>query len=251
MQSPTLRAVMFWMLPLKLLIIWSTLWATSWVRRSSSVSTAGSMGGMSAALLRPSPGKGWPGGSGSSRLPRELSLIFSCRLLATKWVRSPSWLTVPSSSRALEMVARRPSCARLAPYAWLIPSKLRLSSSRPPASLSPATEPSRHGSSGLAAAPGAWTRTWAMMCCGRPAPLSMLRPGAPQRALAGRGTATPEEEPRERQIGRDAGRKPAIQFAPFRGGGSLIGLSQRQRANHKQQHQDRGRRRDRRGCECD
>uniref|UniRef100_A0A8C0G970 Uncharacterized protein n=1 Tax=Chelonoidis abingdonii TaxID=106734 RepID=A0A8C0G970_CHEAB len=181
--------------------------------RSSSASTAGSMGGMSAALLRPSPGKGWPGGSGSSRLPRELSLIFSCRLLATKWVRSPSWLTVPSSSRALEMVARRPSCTRLAPYAWLIPSKLRLSSSRPPASLSPAAaaccllEPSRHGSSRLAAAPRAWTRTWAMMCCGRPAPLSMLRPGASQRAQAGTGTVTAEEEPGERQTGRGAGRK--------------------------------------------
>uniref|UniRef100_A0A673BHZ1 Uncharacterized protein n=1 Tax=Sphaeramia orbicularis TaxID=375764 RepID=A0A673BHZ1_9TELE len=44
-----------------------------------------------------------------SRLGLELILIFCSRFLVMKLVRSPSWLTVPSSSRAEEMVARRPS----------------------------------------------------------------------------------------------------------------------------------------------
>uniref|UniRef100_A0A4W6GA86 Uncharacterized protein n=1 Tax=Lates calcarifer TaxID=8187 RepID=A0A4W6GA86_LATCA len=44
-----------------------------------------------------------------SRLGLELILIFCSRFLVIKLVRSPSWLTVPSSSRAEEIVARRPS----------------------------------------------------------------------------------------------------------------------------------------------
>uniref|UniRef100_A0A3Q3EWS4 Uncharacterized protein n=1 Tax=Labrus bergylta TaxID=56723 RepID=A0A3Q3EWS4_9LABR len=64
--------------------------------------TAGSMGGISAGLLPYSQ-------SLQSRLGLELILIFCSRFLATKLVRSPSWLTVPSSSRADEIVALRPS----------------------------------------------------------------------------------------------------------------------------------------------
>uniref|UniRef100_A0A665T7Z7 Uncharacterized protein n=1 Tax=Echeneis naucrates TaxID=173247 RepID=A0A665T7Z7_ECHNA len=44
-----------------------------------------------------------------SRLGLELILIFCSRFLVIKFVRSPSWLTVPSNSRAEEIVARRPS----------------------------------------------------------------------------------------------------------------------------------------------
>uniref|UniRef100_A0A8C5EPT4 Uncharacterized protein n=1 Tax=Gouania willdenowi TaxID=441366 RepID=A0A8C5EPT4_GOUWI len=44
-----------------------------------------------------------------SRLGLELILIFCSRFLVMKFVMSPSWLTVPSSSRAEEIVARRPS----------------------------------------------------------------------------------------------------------------------------------------------
>uniref|UniRef100_A0A672G4D8 Uncharacterized protein n=1 Tax=Salarias fasciatus TaxID=181472 RepID=A0A672G4D8_SALFA len=78
-----------------------------------------------------------------SRLGLELILIFCSRFLVMKLVRSPSWLTVPSSSRAEEMVARRPSdCPllppprapdsdlpdrNLPPHAWLISSRLLLS----------------------------------------------------------------------------------------------------------------------------
>lgn len=44
-----------------------------------------------------------------SRLGFELILIFCSKFFVMKLVRSPSWLTVPSSSRAEEIVARRPS----------------------------------------------------------------------------------------------------------------------------------------------
>uniref|UniRef100_A0A8C4XEM7 Secreted protein n=1 Tax=Erpetoichthys calabaricus TaxID=27687 RepID=A0A8C4XEM7_ERPCA len=87
------------MVLLRLLIISSTLCAMSCVCFSRSNTTPGSIGGISAGHLQ-------------SKLCRELILIFCCRLLATKWVRSPSWLTVPSSSKALEIVARRPSACR-------------------------------------------------------------------------------------------------------------------------------------------
>uniref|UniRef100_A0A3B4UXY7 Uncharacterized protein n=1 Tax=Seriola dumerili TaxID=41447 RepID=A0A3B4UXY7_SERDU len=50
-----------------------------------------------------------------SRLGLELILIFCSRFLVMKLVRSPSWLTVPSSSRAEEIVARRPSDCPLLP----------------------------------------------------------------------------------------------------------------------------------------
>uniref|UniRef100_A0A3Q0SDQ3 Uncharacterized protein n=1 Tax=Amphilophus citrinellus TaxID=61819 RepID=A0A3Q0SDQ3_AMPCI len=73
----------FWMVPLRLRIIISTL----------SNRTVGSMGGISAGL----------------RVSLELILIFCSRFFVMKLVRSPSWLTVPSSSKAEEMVALRPS----------------------------------------------------------------------------------------------------------------------------------------------
>uniref|UniRef100_A0A3Q1BYM9 Uncharacterized protein n=1 Tax=Amphiprion ocellaris TaxID=80972 RepID=A0A3Q1BYM9_AMPOC len=73
-----------------------------------------------------------------SKLGLELILIFCSRFLVIKLVRSPSWLTVPSSSSADEMVARRPSDwpllppphmfdRYLPPHAWLISSRLLLS----------------------------------------------------------------------------------------------------------------------------
>uniref|UniRef100_A0A3Q2CZZ0 Uncharacterized protein n=1 Tax=Cyprinodon variegatus TaxID=28743 RepID=A0A3Q2CZZ0_CYPVA len=76
-----------------------------------------------------------------SRLGLELILIFCSRFFVMKLVRSPSWLTVPSSSRAEEIVALRPSdcpllllercdpnCNRnIPPQAWLISSRLLLS----------------------------------------------------------------------------------------------------------------------------
>uniref|UniRef100_A0A3P8Y5D2 Secreted protein n=1 Tax=Esox lucius TaxID=8010 RepID=A0A3P8Y5D2_ESOLU len=94
----------FWMVPLRLRIISSTLWATSCVCLCRSTRTAGSMGGMSSA------GQGRRMTQAETRkLGLELILIFCSRLRHMKWVRSPSWLTVPSSSRAEEMVARRPS----------------------------------------------------------------------------------------------------------------------------------------------
>uniref|UniRef100_A0A8C8JXS6 Uncharacterized protein n=1 Tax=Oncorhynchus tshawytscha TaxID=74940 RepID=A0A8C8JXS6_ONCTS len=103
----------FWMVPLRLRIISSTL----------STRTAGSMGGMSAGCRNDDP---------RPLLGLELILIFCSRLRQMKWVRSPSWLTVPSSSRAEEMVALRPSGwpPRLPPpppHAWLISSRLLLS----------------------------------------------------------------------------------------------------------------------------
>lgn len=54
-----------------------------------------------------------------SKLGFELILIFCSRFLVMKLVRSPSWLTVPSSSRAEEMVALRPSDWPLLPPARL------------------------------------------------------------------------------------------------------------------------------------
>uniref|UniRef100_A0A670JEA1 Uncharacterized protein n=1 Tax=Podarcis muralis TaxID=64176 RepID=A0A670JEA1_PODMU len=109
---PTLRAVMFWIALFKPLSIWSTFCATSLVSLSRSLITCGSMGGISAVLPLTDNCDDTDEeevGSVSSRLPRELILIFICRLLATKCVRSPSWLTVPSSSKALDMVALLPS----------------------------------------------------------------------------------------------------------------------------------------------
>uniref|UniRef100_A0A8C4ZGZ8 Uncharacterized protein n=1 Tax=Gadus morhua TaxID=8049 RepID=A0A8C4ZGZ8_GADMO len=94
----------FWMAPLRPRIISSTLRASSWVCLSRSNRTAGSMGGMSAGL-RADPRLRRMG----PELGLVLSLIFCSRFLVMKWVRSPSWLTVPSSSKAEEMVALRPS----------------------------------------------------------------------------------------------------------------------------------------------
>uniref|UniRef100_A0A3B5KU48 Uncharacterized protein n=1 Tax=Xiphophorus couchianus TaxID=32473 RepID=A0A3B5KU48_9TELE len=91
-----------------LFIIISTLWATSWVCLWRSNRTVGSIGGMSAGLqFHPQ--------SLQSRLGLELILIFCSRFFVMKLVRSPSWLTVPSSSRAEEMVALRPSDCPLLP----------------------------------------------------------------------------------------------------------------------------------------
>uniref|UniRef100_A0A3Q1GU44 Uncharacterized protein n=1 Tax=Acanthochromis polyacanthus TaxID=80966 RepID=A0A3Q1GU44_9TELE len=113
-QNRQFQRLTFWMVPLRLRIIISTLCATSWVCLWRSNRTAGSMGGMSAGL-RDNP-----------RL----------RFLVIKLVRSPSWLTVPSSSSADEIVARRPSdwpllppprTHYLPPHAWLISSRLLLS----------------------------------------------------------------------------------------------------------------------------
>uniref|UniRef100_A0A3B5R8C1 Uncharacterized protein n=1 Tax=Xiphophorus maculatus TaxID=8083 RepID=A0A3B5R8C1_XIPMA len=121
------------MVPLRLFIIISTLWATSWVCLWRSNRTVGSIGGMSAGLQ-------FHAQSLQSRLGLELILIFCSRFFVMKLVRSPSWLTVPSSSRAEEMVALRPSdCPLLPPplapgppgnvppQAWLISSRLLLS----------------------------------------------------------------------------------------------------------------------------
>uniref|UniRef100_A0A8C7D1A7 Uncharacterized protein n=1 Tax=Oncorhynchus kisutch TaxID=8019 RepID=A0A8C7D1A7_ONCKI len=147
-----LRSRTFWMVPLRLRIISSTLWATSSVCLCRSTKTAGSMGGMSTGrrdddprpLLLMEP----------EQLGFELILIFCSRLRQMKWVRSPSWLTVPSSSRAEEMVALRPSGwpprppPRAPPmHAWLISSRLLLS-------CMPRTMRSRSGTFR--------TRTWAM-----------------------------------------------------------------------------------------
>uniref|UniRef100_A0A3P8TB42 Uncharacterized protein n=1 Tax=Amphiprion percula TaxID=161767 RepID=A0A3P8TB42_AMPPE len=115
-QNRHFQRLTFWMVPLRLRIIISTLCATSWVCLWRSNRTVGSMGGMSAGL-RDNP-----------RL----------RFLVIKLVRSPSWLTVPSSSSADEIVARRPSDwpllppphmfdRYLPPHAWLISSRLLLS----------------------------------------------------------------------------------------------------------------------------
>uniref|UniRef100_A0A3B3D7N7 Uncharacterized protein n=1 Tax=Oryzias melastigma TaxID=30732 RepID=A0A3B3D7N7_ORYME len=59
--------------------------------------------------IRTKMGENW------SRLGLELILIFCSRFLVIKLVRSPSWLTVPSSSRAEEIVARLPSDCPLLP----------------------------------------------------------------------------------------------------------------------------------------
>uniref|UniRef100_A0A8C6LRD8 Uncharacterized protein n=1 Tax=Nothobranchius furzeri TaxID=105023 RepID=A0A8C6LRD8_NOTFU len=80
---------------------------TFWMVPLRSVKTAGSIGGMSAGFLHSQ--------SLQSRLGLELILIFCSRFLVMKFVRSPSWLTVPSSSRAEEIVARRPSDCPLLP----------------------------------------------------------------------------------------------------------------------------------------
>uniref|UniRef100_A0A674CH39 Uncharacterized protein n=1 Tax=Salmo trutta TaxID=8032 RepID=A0A674CH39_SALTR len=89
----------FWMVPLRLRIISSTL----------STRTAGSMGGMSAGCRNDDP---------RPLLGLELILIFCSRLRQMKWV----------SSRAEEMVALRPSgCPPRPPHAWLISSRLLLS----------------------------------------------------------------------------------------------------------------------------
>uniref|UniRef100_A0AAY4DWL9 Uncharacterized protein n=1 Tax=Denticeps clupeoides TaxID=299321 RepID=A0AAY4DWL9_9TELE len=129
----------FWMVPLRLRIMLSTLCATSCVCLCKSSRTDGSMGGMSAGLRKdPRPRIG-------PELGRELILIFCSKFLVMKWVRSPSWLTVPSSSRALEMVALRPS-------AWLprappreLPPQAPLSSSRLLLSCMPRTTRSLSG----------------------------------------------------------------------------------------------------------
>uniref|UniRef100_A0A4W4GZ18 Uncharacterized protein n=1 Tax=Electrophorus electricus TaxID=8005 RepID=A0A4W4GZ18_ELEEL len=101
----------FWMVPLRLRSIISTLCAISCVCLCRSSSTDGSMGGMSAGR-RSDPRLRTTG----PELGRELILIFCSRFLVMKCVRSPSRLTVPSSSRALDMVALRPSaCPPLVP----------------------------------------------------------------------------------------------------------------------------------------
>uniref|UniRef100_A0A3B3QSU7 Uncharacterized protein n=1 Tax=Paramormyrops kingsleyae TaxID=1676925 RepID=A0A3B3QSU7_9TELE len=103
----------FWMVPLRLRIINSTLWATSCVCLCRSSSTPGSMGGMSAGRRR----------EPRLRLRLELILILCSKFLVMKCV----------SSRALEMVALRPSgCPSrprvpAPPHAWLISSRLLLS----------------------------------------------------------------------------------------------------------------------------
>ncbi|KAG9270903.1 hypothetical protein AMEX_G15912 [Astyanax mexicanus] len=144
------------MVPLRLRSIISTLCATSCVCLCRSSSTEGSIGGISAGR-RDDPR---PRTTGPEQLGLELILIFCSRFLVMKCVRSPSWLTVPSSSRALEMVALRPSAwPPLAPeprdpppYALLIPSRLLLS-------CIPRTTRSRSGAE--------CTRTSAITCAAR------------------------------------------------------------------------------------
>uniref|UniRef100_A0A8C8APX9 Uncharacterized protein n=1 Tax=Otus sunia TaxID=257818 RepID=A0A8C8APX9_9STRI len=78
----------------------STCAATCPARATTSCSAPGSMAG-----IEPPPpvaaAAGSPRGAPLSRIRRS-------RLLATNWVRRPSRSTVPSSSRALASVARRP-----------------------------------------------------------------------------------------------------------------------------------------------
>uniref|UniRef100_A0A8D2NHZ7 Uncharacterized protein n=1 Tax=Zonotrichia albicollis TaxID=44394 RepID=A0A8D2NHZ7_ZONAL len=105
----------------------STCAATCPARATTSCSAPGSMAGMEEP---PAPAGGSPRGAPLSRIRRS-------RLLATNWVRRPSRSTVPSSSRALASVARRPSdscrpaTAAPPPPARLSASRLRSSRPRP------------------------------------------------------------------------------------------------------------------------
>uniref|UniRef100_A0A5F8GTN1 Uncharacterized protein n=1 Tax=Monodelphis domestica TaxID=13616 RepID=A0A5F8GTN1_MONDO len=139
-MQPTLNAVSSCTAPPSPRSSRSTRAPSSRLSRSRSRSTSGSIGGMVGA----GAGAGRAEGGGGSGCGFPLRRILSCRLLATKWVRSPCRLTVPSSSRALEMVALRPPPApgsgppggAVPPdpqplHAPLSPSKLRLSWRRP------------------------------------------------------------------------------------------------------------------------
>uniref|UniRef100_A0A8C0QHS0 Uncharacterized protein n=3 Tax=Canis lupus TaxID=9612 RepID=A0A8C0QHS0_CANLF len=136
-MQPTLSAVSSCTAPPSPRSRRSTLPPSSRLSRSRSRSTSGSMGGMAGAGAGAAQGRAGAGGGGCG-VP--LRRILSCRLLATKWVRSPWRLTVPSSSRGLEIVARRPLPAPGSappadpappppppPHAPLSPSRLRLS----------------------------------------------------------------------------------------------------------------------------
>uniref|UniRef100_A0A7N4PIL9 Uncharacterized protein n=1 Tax=Sarcophilus harrisii TaxID=9305 RepID=A0A7N4PIL9_SARHA len=136
-MQPTLRAVSSCTAPPSPRSSRSTRAPRSRLSRSRSRSTSGSIGGMDDTGT--GAGRAESGGCGCG-CGFPLRRILSCRLLATKWVRSPCRLTVPSSSRALEMVARRPppapcsgppSGAAPPPQAPLSPSRLRLSRRRP------------------------------------------------------------------------------------------------------------------------
>uniref|UniRef100_A0A8C0VZP1 Uncharacterized protein n=1 Tax=Castor canadensis TaxID=51338 RepID=A0A8C0VZP1_CASCN len=131
-MQPTLSAVSSCTAPPSPRSRRSTRPPSSRLSRSRSRSTSGSMGGMVGVGAGVRQGRTGAEGRG---VGAPLSRILSCRLLATKWVRSPWRLTVPSSSRGLEMVARRPPPAPdsapaadpAPPHAPLSPSRLRLS----------------------------------------------------------------------------------------------------------------------------
>uniref|UniRef100_A0A2K6JML2 Uncharacterized protein n=2 Tax=Rhinopithecus TaxID=542827 RepID=A0A2K6JML2_RHIBE len=133
-MQPTLSAVSSCTAPPRPRSRRSTRPPSSRLNRSRSRSTSGSMGGMAGVGVGAGAGQGRAGAEGGGG-GAPLRRILSCRLLATKWVRSPWRLTVPSSSRGLEMVARRPPPAPdsalpedpAPPHASLSPSKLRLS----------------------------------------------------------------------------------------------------------------------------
>uniref|UniRef100_A0A8C5KW49 Uncharacterized protein n=1 Tax=Jaculus jaculus TaxID=51337 RepID=A0A8C5KW49_JACJA len=127
-MQPTLRAVSSCTAPPSPRSRRSTRPPRSRLSLSRSRSTSGSMGGIVGV------GAGvWQGrtGAGGRGVGAPLRRILSCRLLATKWVRSPS--------RGLEIVARRPppapgsaappaaAAAPPPPHAPLSPSRLRLS----------------------------------------------------------------------------------------------------------------------------
>uniref|UniRef100_A0A8C8UCV1 Uncharacterized protein n=1 Tax=Peromyscus maniculatus bairdii TaxID=230844 RepID=A0A8C8UCV1_PERMB len=130
--QPTLKAVSSCTAPPSPRSRRSTRPPRSRLSRSRSRSTSGSMGGMVGVGAGVRQGRTEAGGRGGGA---PLNRILSWRLLATKWVRSPWRLTVPSSSKGLEMVARRPPPAPASPlaeappppHAPLSPSRLRLS----------------------------------------------------------------------------------------------------------------------------
>uniref|UniRef100_A0A8V5H607 Uncharacterized protein n=1 Tax=Melopsittacus undulatus TaxID=13146 RepID=A0A8V5H607_MELUD len=108
-MQPTLRAVKACSPQCTLRSSSSTCAATCPARATTSCSAPGSMAG-----IEPPPPAAAAAGSSPRGVP--LSRIRRSRLLATNWVRRPSRSTVPSSSRALASVARRPSgsCCRAA-----------------------------------------------------------------------------------------------------------------------------------------
>uniref|UniRef100_A0A8C3BQH9 Uncharacterized protein n=1 Tax=Cairina moschata TaxID=8855 RepID=A0A8C3BQH9_CAIMO len=128
----------------------STCAATCPARATTSCRAPGSMAGMelapaAAPAAAPGPAPGAEPGAGCSPRGAPLRRMRRSRLLATNCVSRPSRSTVPSSSRALASVARRPSgggcglpaatpaaaAAPVLPAARLSASRLRPSRSAP------------------------------------------------------------------------------------------------------------------------